>query len=555
MKFSDISAPTPTADSLAAAYRAINAKLDAGNLSAALTDWEALRREIESWSALTHLHFEQDTTDEIAKAAMDYRDGLAPTATNHEIALKRRLLSWPDRAALSALTGEHALRLWETDITTFAPEIESDLQEESKLQARYTALLSSAQIPLGGEVVNLSGLAPYQQSLNRETRHQAETARWAFFAGHAAEFDEIYDALVHLRHGMAIKLGLPSYTELAYRRLRRVDYNAADVARYRTQVADHVVPLVAEILESQRAAAGWETLHAWDEALTDPQGNVLPAGDEPYLRAQAAEMFARMDPQLAAFYRMMNDGGFLDLDNRPAKAPGGFCTSFPHVGLPFIFANFNGTHHDIDVFTHEMGHAFQNYQSRNLGGFDYLWPTFEACEIHSMSLEHLAYPHIGLLVGDDAAERYRRMHLLQALEFLPYGVCVDHFQHDVYAHPDATPAERHALWKRLERIYLPWRDYGDIEFAARGGRWQAQGHIYGTPFYYIDYTLALCCALQFWVKSRENYPAAMADYVALCGRGGAEPFQGLVASAGLVSPFADGALEAVVREAKAVLAR
>jgi M3 family oligoendopeptidase len=222
--------------------------------------------------------------------------------------------------------------------------------------------------------------------------------------------------------------------------------------------------------------------------------------------------------------------------------------------MPFIFANFNGTHHDIDVFTHEMGHAFQNYASRDQPGYDYLWPTMESAEIHSMSLESLAYPHIGLLVGDDVADRYRRMHLIESLAFLPYGVLVDHFQHEVYAHPEATPAARHAIWRRLERQYEPWCDYGDIEYPAKGGYWQSQMHIYGSPFYYIDYTLALCCALQFWVRSRADYAGALRDYVALCGRGGAAPFQALVDSAGLVSPFAAGALEGVVKEAEAVLA-
>ncbi len=509
---------------------------------------------MESWSALTHLRFEQDTANAAAKAAMDYRDELAPTATNHEIALKRRLLAHPDRDAVAAITGTHALRLWETDITTFTPEIEADLQAESKLQSRYTELLSSAKIEIEGETVNLSGLAPYQQSLDRDIRHRAEAARWAFFAEHAEKFDEIYHDLVQLRHGMAQKLGYENYIELGYRRMRRVDYDAADVARYRAQVVEHVVPLVAKILEARRAEHGWDKLHAWDEPLTDKQGNVLPAGDEAFMRNQAQKMFDAMDPRLAEFFRMMNEGGFLDLDNRPTKAPGGFCTSFPTDGVPFIFANFNGTHHDIDVFTHEMGHAFQNYQSREQPGFDYLWPTYESAEIHSMSLEHLAYPQIGLLVGEDQAERYRRMHLIQALAFLPYGVCVDHFQHEVYANPGATPAERHAMWKHLEKLYMPWRDYGDIAFAAKGGRWQAQGHIYGSPFYYIDYTLALCCALQFWVKSRQDYDAALADYVALCARGGSAPFQGLVASAGLISPFAEGALADAVREAATVLA-
>ncbi|CAG4916516.1 unnamed protein product [Acidocella sp. C78] len=242
----------------------------------------------------------------------------------------------------------------------------------------------------------------------------------------------------------------------------------------------------------------------------------------------------------------------MDLDNRPAKAGGGFCTSFPSVGMPFIFANFNGTHHDVDVFTHEMGHAFQNYRSRHLPVSDYFWPTMEAAEIHSMSLEFLAHPHIEPMFGA-ATARYRRMHLIGALEFLPYGVCVDHFQHEIYANPDLTPAERHAIWRRLEQLYLPWRDWGDLTYPAMGGRWQAQMHIYRSPFYYIDYTLAQCCALQFWVTSQRDERAALDTYVDLCGLGGSRPFGGLVAAAGLISPFTPGALRDAVRAAAQAL--
>jgi len=553
MKFSDITAPTPTTESLAAAYAQINAELDAGALKTAIAAWDTLRRSVETWSALVHLRFEQDTANAEAKAARDYADELNPVATSHEIALKRRLLAL-DRQAVAAITGNHALRLWETDVTTFEPVIQGDLEQEAKLTAKYTELLSSAKIPVAGEIVNLSGLAPFAQSLDRPTREAAMRGLWGFFAANGAAFDDIFDELVKRRHGMAQKLGFETYIELGYRRMRRVDYGATDVARYRDQIHTHVTPLVGKIMEARRKAHGWEKLYAWDEALTDPLGNPKPAGGETYLTAQAQKMFANMAPELADFFETMTQGGFLDLDNRPTKAPGGFCTSFANAGMPYIFANFNGTHHDIDVFTHEMGHAFQNFRSKNLPGFDYLWPTMESAEIHSMSLEVLAFPQIALMVGDAAADRYRRMHLIESLAFLPYGVCVDHFQHEIYANPQATPAQRHEIWKRLERKYLPWRDFGDVEYAAKGGYWQKQMHIYGSPFYYIDYTLALCCALQFWVKSRQNYAAAMRDYVVLCGRGGQAPFQALVASAGLISPFAPGALEAVVADAEAVLA-
>ncbi|MDB5411915.1 MAG: peptidase [Rubritepida sp.] len=554
LRFDEITAPKPTAESLAAESATILALLDSGERAKAVADWDTMRRATDTWSALVHLRFAQDTTNAEAKAAREYADALAPTATGFEVAIKRRLLDDPDRSAVEALVGAHVLRLWETDITTFDPVIAADLEEESKLSARYTALLASASFEIDGQVLNLSGLAPYAEHADREMRHRAEKLRWEFFAANGEELDAIYDALVKLRHGMALKLGDANFIPLAYRRMRRVDYDAADVARYRDQVAQHVVPLVAKLLEARRAEHGWDKLRYWDEALIDPAGNPKPNGDHDTLVAEAQVMFDRMDPRLSDFYRMMRAGGFLDLKNRPGKAGGGFCTSFPTEGVPFIFANFNGTHHDIGVFTHEMGHAFQCWESRDQNGIDQLWPTMEAAEIHSMGLEFLTHPQMGLLVGEDQADRFRRMHLIGSLAFLPYGVCVDHFQHEVYANPEATPAERHAIWQRLERRYMPWTDYGDLAYPAKGGRWQSKQHIYNSPFYYIDYTLALCCALQFWVKSRHDPKAALDAYVALCALGGSAPFQDLVRSAGLVSPFAEGALAEVVRESEAVLA-
>ncbi len=552
MHFSDIQAAAPTREQLAAEYAAICTLLDAGALHDALDAWDQARRRFDSWTALVHLRFAQDTRDAARRADRAVADELQPAATGLDTALRQRLLAG-DRDALERRAGRHPVRLWECDVTTFRPEIAADLEQEASLAAQYTELLAAAEIAFRGQVLNLAGLGPHAESPDRDTRHAAEQARWTFFAANAPRLDELFDQLVRLRHTMARKLGDATYTPLAYRLLRRVDYGPDDVARYRDQVAEHVVPLVARLLERRRQQQGWDRLRFWDEALVDPAGNPGPAGDHDFLLAQAQTMFDRLDPRLGGFYRMMAQGRFLDLDNRPGKQGGGFCTSFPSVGVPFIFANFNGTQADINVFTHEMGHAFQSWESRHQPGIDSLSPTFEAAEINSMGLEFLAYPHIGLLVGDRDAERFRRMHLIASLAFLPYGVCVDHFQHEVYARPDATPAERHAIWQRLERRYMPWTDYGDLEHPAMGGRWQAKPHIYGSPFYYIDYTLALCCAMQLWARARHDPQGALATYVALCGRGGSAPFRQLVAEAGLASPFDPGALADVVLEATRAL--
>ena len=552
MKFASITTTTPTAESLEADYARINIMLDGGALGEALSAWEQVRRDTGTWSSMVYLRFSQDTVDAQAKSARDYADRLGPVITGFETKLKQRLLAL-DPAPIEALYGRHALDLWRNDVTTFDPAIAADLEQEAKLSSDYTALLASAKIEFDGKTHNLAGLTPYGESLNRDTRHQAAQARWAFFEQNAAQLDDIYDRLVKLRHKMARRLGDENFIALAYRRMSRLDYGPTEVATYRAEVLAHVVPLVAKIIAQRTRDNQLDHLYAWDEAIIDPAGNPKPQGDHDTLVAAANTMFAAMDGRIADFYQSMNEGGYLDLQNRPSKRGGGFCTSFPSVGMPYIFANFNGTHHDINVFTHEMGHAFQNYQSRHQPALDYLWPTMESAEIHSMSLEFLAYPHLDPLLGTQTA-RYRRMHLIGALEFLPYGVCVDHFQHEVYANPDATPAERNAMWQRLEKLYMPWRDWGDLAYPAKGARWQGQAHIYSSPFYYIDYTLAQCCALQFWVESQKDYRASFDTYVKLCGLGGSAPFGNLVKEAKLQSPFQPGALRAVVAQAEATLA-
>ena len=211
----------------------------------------------------------------------------SPEAAELEVALKRRLLADAIRRA-AALAGEHALRLWETDVTTFDPAIKPDLEEEARLSARYTELLASREAGVRRQTVNLAGLGPYAEDPDRETRYEAEKVRWGFFEPNAAELDDIYDQLVKLRHGMARKLGYETFTPLGYRRLRRVDYGPDDVARYRAQVLEHVVPLVGRLLEARRAENGWDRLRFWDEALIDPAGNPKPIGDHDVLVEAAA---------------------------------------------------------------------------------------------------------------------------------------------------------------------------------------------------------------------------------------------------------------------------
>jgi M3 family oligoendopeptidase len=552
----DIGAPRPLVDDLAGRYRALEETLAAapgGDAAGqAVRDWDALRRQTATWSNLVSLRFSQDTANAAYRSEREYRDELAPRLTDLDARIKRQLLMHAHRPELERVFGRHAFALWETDVLSFDPAIQEPLAREAKLGARYDEQIAGAKLAFRGATHNFSGIVRFREHADRKLRHEAETTLWQWFAEHRSEIDGLYDDLVRLRHEMARTLGYDDYVVLGYRRMRRTDYGPAEVERFRGEVRAHLVPFAAELRRRQAAALRLERLMFWDEQVHDPRGNPVPLGGHDWMLGRASELFDAMGSELGSFFRLMRDGRLMDLRNRPAKRFGGFCISFPTHGVPYIFASFNGTTHDAKVFTHEMGHAYQSYRARGKALADYLSPTLEAAEIDSMGLEMLTAPQMEKFFGEDA-ERYRRIHLVQALSFIPYGVAVDHFQHLVYAQPHATPAQRNAMWQEMERSYLPWRDYGDLPHVVDGGAWQFQRHIYARPFYYIDYALAQTCALQFWLRAREDRDEAMAAYHALCTRGGEAPFLELVRSAGLTSPFEAGCLAGVVAQARRAL--
>ena len=553
VSFDQIRPLAPDLDGLADAERKTQAALVAvrtvEEALAILRDWDAARAKVATYEAWVDLAFQRDTTDAGAKAVREAWEAVAPRWTELQVRVKRSLLRHPLRGALESSIGAQAFALWEADVLSFDPELQDDLVREATLKADYTELLAGATLTVGGERHTLTTIAPLRQHASRGVRHQAERALWDWFASESEPLDQVFDELVGLRTRMARTLGGDDYVGLGYRRLGRTDYGPQDVARFRATIRDEVVPLATELTGRQARELGVERLMAWDEAVHDLRGNPTPKGNGAWLLERAQHLFDELGGPFGSFFRRMHEGGFLDLESRRGKAGGGFCTAFPSHGMPYVFANFNGTKADVEVLTHEIGHAFQAYQSRTLWPSDYLWPTLEACEVHSMGLEFLAWPHMEAFFREDA-ERFRRVHLVEAILFLPYAAAVDHFQHEVYANPSASPAERHAIWREMERVYLPWRDWGDLDYPSRGGRWQHQRHVYQDPFYYIDYALAQTCALQLWARARVDRAAALETYLALCQRGGAEPFQALVEGAGLRSPFASGSLAEVVASAR-----
>jgi oligoendopeptidase, M3 family len=504
-----------------------------------------LRNHIDTMITLVSIRHSINTADDFYDKENDYCDEISPLLYGFTTDFYEALVTSKFRKELEDKYGKFLFDQAECSLKTFNEEVIPQLQEENKLSSKYDKLIASAKIPFDGEERTLSQMAPYTQSKDRNIRKDAAKKVAEFFSAHKNDFDDIYDKLVKVRTEIAHKLGFKNYVELAYARLRRLDYNAQDVAGYRKQVLENIVPLHSELRERQAKRLGIDKLKFYDEPIKFNSGNADPHGDPEWILNHGKTMYRELSKETDEFFTFMTENNLLDLLSKKGKNSGGYCTYIPDYKSPFIFANFNGTAHDVDVLTHEAGHAFQVYESRGYEVPEYLWPSYEACEIHSMSMEFLTWPWMGLYFENDE-DKYKFIHLSEALLFIPYGVTVDEFQHWVYENPEATPEERRNKWLETEKKYLPTRDYGEIDELKEGIFWFRQGHIFGTPFYYIDYTLAQVCAFQFWIKSRENREKAWEEYLNLCRLGGSKPFFELMKAANLKNPFNEGTIASVI---------
>ncbi|WP_339314250.1 M3 family oligoendopeptidase [Paenibacillus sp. FSL R10-2734] len=512
---------------------------------ASITAINKLRNEFDTMQTLVSVRHSINTTDEFYKAEQDFMDEIGPVVQEYITDYYKALVHSKYRAEFEKEWGAQLLQLAEVSLRTFSPEIIEDLQLENKLSTEYSQLIASAKILFEGEERTLPQLAPFELSTDRDMRKSASEARFGFMSEHEAEFDRIYDELVKVRDRIAKKLGYSDFVQLGYDRMMRTDYNAEMVANFRKQVLEYIVPVSQQLKNRQTERLGLDELKYYDENFSFKTGNATPKGDPDWIVANGKKMYKELSPETDEFFNFMLDNNLVDLVSKKGKQGGGYCTYFSQYQAPFIFSNFNGTSGDIDVLTHEVGHAFQVYESRNINVPEYAFPTYEACEIHSMSMEFFAWPWMDLFFEEDA-DKYRFNHLSDSLQFIPYGVSVDEFQHFVYSNPEATPAERKQAWRDIEKKYLPHRNYEGNTYLEQGGFWHKQGHIFASPFYYIDYTLAQLCAFQFWKRSNEDFKTAWSDYLELCQAGGSKSFIKLVELAGLTSPFEDGCISSVI---------
>ncbi len=511
---------------------------------------DKLENSVMTHQSLAYVRHSIDTRDEFYKQEHMFWDAALPELQEYLQKWTAALLASKHRSDFEKEFGNIIFINAELDIKAFSPEIIPEMQEENDLVRQYENLIASAQIDFEGGTYTISQMAPFKTSADDEKRLAAWKAEGQWHKDNQGQLDGIYDRLVHLRDTMGRKLGYGGYTQLGYYRMGRNCYTKEDVEKFRAAVRKYLVPVADALFKEQAKRLGKEYPMSFaDNALEFRSGNPRPVGSAQDILMHGRKFYDELSPETGEFFRMMLDNELMDVLSTEGKEGGGYCTDFPDYGVPFIFANFNGTQGDVEVVTHEAGHAFAMYVNRERVPHALIWPGMEGCEVHSMSMEFLAWPWAEDFFGKDA-DKYRYSHLAAALHFIPYGTMVDHFQHIVYEKPDMTPAERHAVWKELLGVYMPWQKLdGEIPFYSDGEGWQRQSHIYSVPFYYIDYCLAQTVSLQFWAMQLSDRKKAWEKYMAYTSQGGSLTFTELLKNAGLDSPFDEKCLKGVCETA------
>ena len=546
-RFSEIPYRRPDMDALKAAVEEATRKVREAACCAEVRDAyfavQEKENDADTMYVVCHVRNTIDTADAFYDGEMKWLREAEARMIPVFNAWKKALAESAFRGELEAEFGPQLFRKIDAALMTSDGKIVPETIREGELRQAYQKVTASAMTEIRGEQCNFYGLLKHMQSTDRAERKEAFEAWAALYERISGTLEEIYAEQVRLRDTMAKKMGFRTYTEMAYITRNRFDYTREDAARFREQVLKTITPAVAEIREAQRKRLCVDRLRYYDEGLKFPDGNPVPIGTAGELVEKARKMYREMSPETGEFFDFMTEHELFDLETKPGKHMGGYMTRLPSYRAPFIFSNFNGTEADVDVLTHEAGHAFQGYLAmRSIPLSALSGSTSEINEVHSMSMEHFAYPWMEYFFGDKA-DKYITAHLFGALCTIPYLVCVDEFQHAVYENPGMAPADWRKAWREIEQKYMPWRDYDGNEFLEGGGFWMQKLHIFLYPFYYIEYALAQVCAFQYYGRMKEDRKAAWEDYLRLCRAGGTKGYFELLETGNLLNPFRDGTVE------------
>ena len=553
MKFNEMTYTRPDIGALLARCKELAAK------AAAAPDGDALVRlyyeqseafaEYNTAANLANIHYTCDTRDEYWKAEQDFFDANGPAVTNASVEISRAFLANPHVDALTEKFGTTCVAGMKNAVLGMDDRTVELQQQFNALVSRYQQIYGGALVELDGKQLTIPQLGPYKEDLDPAVRRAAYEAEAGYFDAHRAELDELYGEIVKNLNAQARVMGYHDYSELSYVRMNRIGYGPEEIRKFRDQVANDVVPQLQKVMAMRAKRTGIARPTFTDLPIMFKDGNPKPIPGYKARMDAARTMYHELSPETAEFIDFMQDNELFDVESRPGKMSGGYMTSLPSYKAPFIFANWNDTSGDVDVLTHECGHAFEGYVAERDPAIpaDLECPGMESAEIHSMAMEFLTAPWHHLLFGKDT-DKYALLHAEDSFVFLAYGCEVDEFQHIMYQNPDLTPDERNAEWLKLEKEYRPWIDFDNLPFYGRGAGWQRQLHIYECPFYYIDYCLSTMAALQFFLLSLTDHKDAWARYLRLVRRAGTASYTELLETAGLKVPFEEGSIKGIAQQ-------
>ncbi|MEM7165143.1 MAG: M3 family oligoendopeptidase [Planctomycetota bacterium] len=503
----------------------------------ALETWMLNRSELEAVidevSSRIYIRTTVDTTDADAKKSfLEWVEKFEPQLKpiQHELNVKFR-----DCSARSQLDAA-VYGVYERNVLT-ALDLFDDKNvpletELAKLTNRYEEIQGALEIDFDGQKRTPQQMSKYQLETDRDVREASWRALSETRLADGPQLDELFDQQVRLREQVADNAGLDNFRDFQFRTFRRFDYTPQDCDKFADAVEKVALPAVDRIVARRRERMKLDVLRPWDTKV-DPLGRAAlePFTEVTDLISGCSRIFHKVDCDLGGQFDQMRDLGLLDLDNRPGKAPGGYQSTLSEARLPFIFMNAVGVDLDLRTLLHEGGHAFHTYASANQPLIDYRHAPMEFCEVASMSMELLALPHIDEFYQGEDLARARREFIEGVIEYFPWFAIVDQFQHWVYSTRGSTIAQREEKWLELNQRYSTGVDWSGLE-SYRRNAWQRIGHMFFAPFYYIEYAIAQMGALQVWLNSKRNGPAALEQYRTALSLGGSKPLPELFKTAG-----------------------
>ena len=530
-------------------------KLSCSNcLESYIKDRSSLSEVISEARARLYIDMTCHTDDEeIQKAWMQFVENVQPKLSEYSDILNRRIV---EHEAVDELPERFDILVkgLKTDIEIFREQNIPLSTQATKLVTEYNEICGAQMVEFEGEQKTFAQMAIYLENTDRSIRESAWKAVSERRFEDNERVSEIYDELIQIRHKIATNAGFEGFQQYMFASMHRFDYTIDDCLEFHDSIESVCQPLRHRADKQRMEDLGLNSLKPWDMGV-DVKGRppLQPFDDVQEMVDGCSRIFHNMSTELGNYFDQLDANDCLDLDSRKGKAPGGYQYYLQKSRLPFIFMNAAGTQRNIETMIHEAGHAFHSFYSGHLDLIHERDSPIEFAEVASMAMELLTHPHWEEFYDGKDADRARRKHLEDIISFMPWMATIDAFQHWVYANPNHSREERAEKWLELGERFGPKVDMAGFEDIQKVS-WQRQGHLFGVPFYYVEYGIAQLGALQMWKYHRRDTEDALARYKAGLSLGYTRGLTELFQASGLELSFSESYVSDLIGEIDEALA-